>query len=73
MVHRRYIAHLREVWKDGLVTPEEAEALETLRMSLNISAEEHFKLEAQVPQGSAGKEITPPPLISLLFFLPIFF
>ena len=43
-----YIAHLREVWKDGVVTPEEAEKLEALRNALKISAEEHFKLEAQV-------------------------
>jgi predicted DsbA family dithiol-disulfide isomerase len=43
-----YISQLREVWKDGLVTPEEAEILETLRKTLTISAEEHFRLEAQV-------------------------
>ncbi len=43
-----YVGHLREVWKDGFVTPEDAERLEALRKSLNISAEEHLRLEAQI-------------------------
>jgi hypothetical protein len=51
-----YIAHLREVWKDGLVTPEEAEKLENLRTTLNISAEEHFKFEAQVRKEMLAKK-----------------
>jgi hypothetical protein len=51
-----YIAHLREVWEDGVVTPEESEKLEALRKSLNISAEEHFKLEAQVRKEKQAKK-----------------
>ena len=51
-----YMAHLREVWRDGLVTPEEAETLEALRKSLNISAEEHFKLEGQVRKEMQAKK-----------------
>ena len=51
-----YTAHLREVWKDGLVTPEEAETLEALRATLNISAEEHFKLEAQIRKEMQAKK-----------------
>lgn len=51
-----YIARLREVWKDGLVTPEEAEALEALRMTMHISAEEHFRLEAQVRKEMQAKK-----------------
>ena len=51
-----YIAHLREVWKDGVVTPEEAETLEALRKTLNISAEEHFKLEGQVRKEMQSKK-----------------
>jgi tetratricopeptide (TPR) repeat protein len=51
-----YIAHLREVWEDGVVTPEESERLEALRKSLNISAEEHFKLEAQVRKEKQAKK-----------------
>jgi hypothetical protein len=43
-----YVGHLREVWKDGFVTPEDADRLEVLRKSLNISAEEHLRLEAQI-------------------------
>lgn len=43
-----YIGQLREAWKDGSITPAEAEKLEGLRKTLNISAEEHLKLEAQV-------------------------
>lgn len=45
---KSYVGHLREVWKDGFVTPEDAERLEALRKSLNISAEEHLRLEAQI-------------------------
>ncbi|HTX19794.1 MAG TPA: TerB family tellurite resistance protein [Bacteroidota bacterium] len=51
-----YIVNLREVWKDGVVTPEEAEKLEALRKILKISAEEHFRLEAQIRKEMQSKK-----------------
>jgi hypothetical protein len=51
-----YLAALREVWKDGVVTPEEAEYLELLRKRLNVPAEEHLKLESQIRRESQTKK-----------------
>jgi hypothetical protein len=51
-----YIAAMHEVWKDGIVTPEEAEHLENLRQTLNVSAEEHLKLESQLRRESRTKK-----------------
>jgi uncharacterized protein YutE (UPF0331/DUF86 family) len=54
-----YLAALREVWKDGVVTPEEAEHLEHLRKLLNVPAEEHLKLESQIRRESQAKKCLP--------------
>ena len=51
-----YLAALREVWKDGVVTPEEADHLEHLRKLLNVPAEEHLKLESQIRRESQVKK-----------------
>jgi hypothetical protein len=51
-----YLGALREVWKDGLATPEEADYLEQLRRTLNVSAEEHLRLEAQIRKESSAKK-----------------
>lgn len=51
-----YLAALREVWKDGVVTPEEADHLEYLRKLLNVPAEEHLKLESQIRRESQAKK-----------------
>jgi uncharacterized protein YutE (UPF0331/DUF86 family) len=51
-----YLAALREVWKDGVVTPEEADHLEHLRKLLNVPAEEHLKLESQLRRESQVKK-----------------
>ena len=51
-----YLAALREVWKDGIVTPEEADHLENLRKLLSVPAEEHLKLESQLRRESQVKK-----------------
>ena len=46
-----YLAYknaLRQAWKDGIITPDESAMLDTLRKSLNISAEEHITLEKEI-------------------------
>lgn len=43
-----YINALRNVWSDGVVTPEESDFLTSLREKLGIPADEHFRLEGQI-------------------------
>lgn len=43
-----YEGALRAVWKDGVVTPDESDFLQSLREKLGIPAEEHFKLESLI-------------------------
>ncbi len=43
-----YLNALRNVWSDGVVTPEESDFLTSLRDKLGIPADEHFKLEGQI-------------------------
>jgi hypothetical protein len=43
-----YMNALRNVWSDGVVTPEESDFLTSLRDKLGIPADEHFKLEGQI-------------------------
>ncbi len=45
---QEYNRELLRVWEDGAVTPAEEEALLTRRTFLNISADEHFTLQAGV-------------------------
>ena len=58
MVSPNYLAYknaMKQAWKDGRVSAEEATLLETLRTSLNISAEEHMQVEKELREESQGK------------------
>jgi tetratricopeptide (TPR) repeat protein len=53
MVSANYEAYksvMRQAYRDGQITPEETAVLDTLRQSLNISADEHSQAEAEVKQ-----------------------
>ncbi len=51
LVSVNYLAYknaLKQAWKDGKMSADESAMLDTLRKSLNISAEEHLKIEKDV-------------------------
>ena len=55
-----YLAYknaLKQAWKDGRMSAAESSILDTLRKSLNISAEEHMEIESNVREELAGKPI----------------
>jgi hypothetical protein len=52
-----YLAYknaLKQAWKDGKMSADESAMLDTLRKSLNISAEEHMHIEHEVRNELAG-------------------
>jgi tetratricopeptide (TPR) repeat protein len=52
-----YLAYknaLKQAWKDGRMSADESAILDTLRKSLNISAEEHMHIEREVRSELAG-------------------
>ena len=52
-----YLAYknaLKQAWKDGKMSADESAMLDTLRKSLNISAEEHIHIEREVRNELAG-------------------
>lgn len=58
-----YLAYknaLKQAWKDGKMSADESAMLDTLRKSLNISAEEHITIEKDVRTELADVEINNP-------------
>ena len=45
-----YLEALVDVWRDGVITPDDSERLERLRDRFRISADEHMRLEKQIRQ-----------------------
>jgi len=43
-----YLQTIADVWKDGVITPQDSDRMDHLREQFNISAEEHLRLEKQV-------------------------
>ncbi len=57
---------VRQAWKDGKITPSELATLETVRQSLNITADEHNQIEEEIKieleaQGIKFEKTTLPP------------
>ncbi|UCH87901.1 MAG: hypothetical protein JSV49_06425 [Thermoplasmata archaeon] len=71
MKEKKYEAYenaVRQVWMDGAVSLDEADMIEALRKSLNITLEEHAEIEAKIrhelehlksPEGDSGGAETP--------------
>ena len=60
MPNVNYLAYknaLKQAWKDGRMSATESGILDTLRKSLNISAEDHMEIESHVRDELAGKPI----------------
>jgi tetratricopeptide (TPR) repeat protein len=59
LVSVNYLAYknaLKQAWRDGRMTADESAMLDTLRKSLNISADEHIKIEKDVRSELANED-----------------